>query len=183
MKGRCVLAVSGTPGTGKTTVCSALAEMGWTVLSLTDLASEHGCLEAVDANDGAAPVDIHKLAEAWDAPSQGRYLVDGHLSHLLDVDGIVLLRCPPSTLHDRLALRNYSEVKTRANVEWEMTAGHWAELLEFEITLPLVEFDTASMTSEALARAIDSWSRDGLPSDDLNQQASDAIDWLTESLN
>ena len=64
-----------------------------------------------------------------------------------------------------------------------MTSGHWAELLEFEIDVPVAEFDTASMTTEALAKAVDAWSNDGLPSADLNQQAFEAIDWLGESLN
>ena len=179
----CVLAVSGTPGTGKTSTCAFLAGLGWKVLSLADLAGEHGCLEAVDAMDGAAPIDIHRLADAWEAPKQGRYLVDGHLAHFLDVDGIVLLRCPPSTLRARLLQREYSEAKIRANVEWEMTSGHWAELLEFDIERPVAEFDTASLTVEALGEAIDAWSNDGLPASDLRHQASEAIDWLGESLN
>ena len=183
MEKRCVLAVSGTPGVGKTAACEALMGLGWEVLSLADLASEHGCLEEIDSNDGAAPIDIHRLTEAWEAPKNGRYLVDGHLAHFLEVDGVVLLRCRPSILQERLLQRQYSEAKIRANVEWEMTSGHWAELLEFEIEVPVAEFDTASRTSEALAKAIDAWSNDGLPSAVLNQQASEAIDWLGESLN
>jgi adenylate kinase len=183
MENRCVLAVSGTPGTGKTTACEALTALGWEVLLLADLASEHGCLEEVDSNDGAAPIDIHRLAEAWEAPKNGRYLVDGHLAHFLEVDGVVLLRCRPSTLQERLLQRQYSEAKIRANVEWEMTSGHWAELLEFEIAVPVAEFDTASMATDALVKAIDAWANNGLPSADLNQQASEAIDWLGESLN
>ena len=90
-----MLAVSGTPGTGKTTVCDVLEALGWQVLSLEDLASEHGCLEEVDANDGAAPIDIHRLAEKWEAPKNGRHVVDGHLAHFLDVDGVVLCVVPP----------------------------------------------------------------------------------------
>ena len=178
-----MLAVSGTPGTGKTTVCDVLEVLGWQVLSLEDLASEHGCLEEVDANDGAAPIDIHRLAEAWEAPKNGRHVVDGHLAHFLDVDGVVLLRCPPTSLRERLQQRGYSEAKIRANVEWEMTSGHWAELLEFEIDPPIIEFNTASMSIEALAEAIVAWCNDGLPSVELIHQASEAIDWLGESLN
>jgi broad-specificity NMP kinase len=86
-------------------------------------------------------------------------------------------------LQDRLIQRQYSEAKIRANVEWEMTSGHWAELLEFEIDVPVAEFDTTSMTTDALVKAIDEWVNNGRPSADLNQQASEAIDWLGESLN
>ena len=142
MVASCVLAVSGTPGTGKTTLCEAMEGEGWQVLSLADLAEEHDCMGPVDEADGAAPIDVHRLAETWEAPVEGRWLVDGHLAHLLEVDGVVLLRCQPSVLNERLSARGYEARKVKANVEWEMTAGHWAELMEFEIDLPLLELDT-----------------------------------------
>ncbi|GIR75619.1 MAG: hypothetical protein CM15mP78_03180 [Candidatus Poseidoniales archaeon] len=56
MVASCVLAVSGTPGAGKTSLCTALAEAGWQVLSLADLAQTYGCLGPVDEDDGAAPL-------------------------------------------------------------------------------------------------------------------------------
>ena len=60
-----------------------------------------------------------------------------------------------------------------------MTAGHWAELMEFEIDLPLLELDT----TKGGARAADQlrvWVEEGLPSLPLTEQAMDAIDWLGE---
>ena len=47
MVASCVLAVSGTPGTGKTTLCEAMEGEGWQVLSLADLAeAQEAFLEA-----------------------------------------------------------------------------------------------------------------------------------------
>lgn len=179
MVASCVLAVSGTPGTGKTTLCEALAAAGWQVMSLTDLAEQHGCMGPVDEADGAAPIDVHRLAEAWEAPEEGRWLVDGHLAHLLEVDGIVLLRCRPSVLNDRLSARGYEARKVKANVEWEMTAGHWAELMEFEIELPLLELDTTGEGGDLSGR-VQAWAEDGLAALPLTEQVLDAIDWLGE---
>ena len=179
MVASCVLAVSGTPGTGKTTLCEALGAAGWQVLSLADLAEEHGCMGPVDEADGAAPIDVHRLAEAWEAPEEGRWLVDGHLAHLLEVDGIVLLRCRPSVLNDRLSARGYGARKVKANVEWEMTAGHWAELMEFEIDLPLLELDTTEGGTVTVDQ-VRAWVEEGLPSGPLTEQALGAIDWLGE---
>src|SRR6056300_1039194 len=86
----CVLALTGTPGVGKTTVASWLQAQGWGLLSVADLADSHGCLDEVDPKDGAAPIDIQALDEAWEPPRLGRWVVDGHLSHFLNVDAIVV---------------------------------------------------------------------------------------------
>ena len=180
MNDRVVLAISGTPGVGKSQLTERLSEHGWAVLSLSDRAAEHGCLGEVDSADGAAPIDIHRLAEQWQAPEEGRWVVDGHLSHLLDVDGVVLLRCSPALLGERLAKRGYDEAKVRANVEWELTAGHWAELLDFEIEAPVLELDAGSHASELLQEQVATWVDEGLPCKPLADQALGALDWLGE---
>jgi adenylate kinase len=138
-------------------------------------------LEDVDTDDGAAPIDIHRLAEAWESSSSGRWVVDGHLSHLLDVDGLVLPRCRPSALAQRLEARGYKPGKVRANVEWEMTAGHWAELLEFEVELPLLELDAGRHSSEELAARVEAWCAEGLPTKPMQELADEAVDWLGET--
>jgi len=177
----CVLAVSGTPGAGKTRLCAEMALNGWKVLSLADLAREHGCLGSVDDEDGAAPIDVHQLADAWIPPSEGRWLVDGHLSHLLDLDGIVLLRCSPAVLEQRLFERGYSADKVRSNVEWEMVAGHWSELMEFEIEYPLLELDAGAVSTSELVKRVSAWVEGGLDSPSPGGQANAAIDWLSET--
>ena len=165
---------------GKTALCSRLAEAGWAVLDLSELAAEHGCLGETDSTDGAAPVDIHRLADEWQPPRKGRWVVDGHLSHLLDVDGLVLLRCEPATLRKRLNERGYTQVKVEANVEWELTAGHWAELLEFEIEVPLLELDAGQHPTDELQDRITAWVADGLPGEPLADHALGSLDWLGE---
>ena len=105
-------------------------------------------------------------------------MVDGHLSHFLDVDAIVVLRCSPSVLSQRLTQRGYGEAKVCANVEWEMTAGHWAELSEFEVDLPLLELDAGANQTETLGHRIEAWVEEGMPSEALDAHVSSAIDWL-----
>jgi adenylate kinase len=181
MNERCVLAVTGTPGVGKSALSAWLDDQGWGVLSVAELAASHGCLGERDPMDGAAPVDIRGLDEAWDVPQTGRWVVDGHLSHFLDVDGVIVLRCAPPILSERLALRGYDEAKVRANVEWEMMAGHWAELSEFEVEVPLLELDAGVADVEALGREVEAWVSDGMPWDGLENHLASVIDWLAES--
>ena len=183
MTERRLLAISGTPGTGKTELCDALTSHGWEVLRLADLAAEHGCLGDLDSDDGAAPVDIHRLEEAWTPPSEGRWLVDGHLAHFLEVDAIVLLRCSPTLLRERLQARGYDEAKINANAEWELTAGHWSELIEFEVATPVLELNTTHRDTDALVADVLAWLNDGLPHAPLTEQVASAIDWLKESFS
>ena len=64
-----------------------------------------------------------------------------------------------------------------------MTAGHWAELLEFEVELPVLELDAGHLSSEELAGEVEAWCGEGLPSQSIEDGAVDAIDWLGESLD
>lgn len=181
MSESCVLAVCGTPGVGKTFVCQALAKKGWRVLNLAELAQDLGCLGEQDEHDGASPIDIHALGEKWEAPKEGLWVVDGHLSHFMEVDGLVLLRCHPSILSERLAQRGYPAEKIQANCEWELVAGHWAELLEFEVEIPLLELDAGVMDVEEMVEEITTWVEDGIASEELTELALNAIDWLNQA--
>ena len=174
-----VLAVSGTPGVGKTELSNILTQSGFTVVDLKELAQTHQCLGEEDPKDWASPIDIHALADVWTPDEEEKMVIDGHLSHLLHVDGIVLLRCQPSILEQRLSLRGYDEAKVQANVEWEMTAGHWSELIEFEVQLPVLELDTTSRSAEELAANVVAWMESGCESPPLEKAVLEAIDWLS----
>ena len=173
-----LIAISGTPGCGKTTLCDLLEKEGFAVESVADLAKRFDCLGVEDPEDGAAPVDVHKLADLWHDDSEGVVFVDGHLSHLLEVEAIVVLRCQPDALQARLEQRGYNETKVRANVEWEMIAGTWSELLEFELELPVLEVDATETAASTLSAEILEWVQFGCPSDGVEALATEAIDWL-----
>lgn len=178
MSDNLTVALTGTPGVGKTQLAGAFERQGWQIVNVETAANDHGCLGDTEA-DGAAPVDVHKLSASWTSPT-GKVVVDGHLSHFLDVNAVVLLRCSPHLLRDRLNARDYSEAKTKANVEWELTAGHWAELLEFEIEVPVLELDAGNLSTESLLTEVLAWLDNGCPAAPLEQAASESVDWLSE---
>lgn len=173
-----IFAVTGTPGSGKTTLCSLLGEQGYSVESVIGLAARFNCLGEQDARDGAAPVDIHKLADEWFDDSNDAIFVDGHLSHLLEIDAVVLIRCHPDQLKQRLEARGYDERKVQSNVEWEMIAGTWSEILEFELDVPILEIDGSATSDVELMSEVLQWIEDGCPSDGVEATAAEAIDWL-----
>ena len=139
------IAVTGTPGTGKTTFCSASNHRTVTV---EEIAVEHDCLGEVE-DDGAAPIDVEKLAKTVIWPKEEILLIDGHLSHLLPVDAIILMRCHPSVLRQRLSQRGYSESKIEENVECELIGVISAECLE----KPCLEMDSESGIEVTIANA------------------------------
>jgi broad-specificity NMP kinase len=118
------IGIIGTPGCGKSTLCKALA---MPEICLRDFAEQHGCLGEVEA-DGAAAMDVEKLAGFWQQPSQ-LSLVDSHLAHHMPLDALIVVRCDPSELKLRLEARGYSAKKVQANVEVEMLGGPWNDLI------------------------------------------------------
>ncbi|HJM13442.1 MAG TPA: AAA family ATPase [Candidatus Thalassarchaeaceae archaeon] len=169
------LALTGTPGTGKTTSAELLEGMGMSVVTMEGLAELHGCIGNVDIRDNARPVDIDSLCsllvKEWSINPESPLVVDGHLSHHLPIDGIILLRCSPDVLRERLAKRGYSEEKIVANLEWEILGGAWNEVSG---EVPIVEIDTSAIPPEGVVGAISGWiSDDFKPSD-----PSSAIDWV-----
>ena len=159
------IAVTGTPGTGKTTFCSAANHHTKTV---EEIAAEHGCLGEVE-EDGAAPIDVEELTNNVTWPEEDILLVDGHLSHLLPVDAIILIRCHPSVLRQRLSQRDYSESKIEENVECELIGVISAECLE----KPCLEMDSAIGIEVMIANA-ECWITDGFKP----VRPNEGIDWI-----
>ena len=89
------LALTGTPGVGKTTIASLLADVGYQVETMEEIAERFGCIEDVDLEDGARPIDIDGLNThidpEWKNDPIKSIVIDGHLSHLLPVNYVVIL--------------------------------------------------------------------------------------------
>ena len=175
MQGMRRLALTGTPGSGKSTVSEILRGSDLEVLTVESIASENGAIGDIDPSDGARPIDIEELVEAlrdcWEDPPEKMTIVDGHLSHLLPVGGVVVLRCDPDILRARLDSRGYSDSKVDSNVEWEFIGGAWNE---YEPGIPWTEFDTSDIDPESIVERIRSWISDGFKHDGPDT----AIDWI-----
>ncbi len=161
------IAVTGTPGSGKTTFCSA---SNHPTTTLEKIAATYGCLGEVE-EDGAAPIDVERLANTVIWPEETTLLVDGHLSHLLPVNAIILIRCHPSVLRQRLSQRKYSESKIEENVECELIGTIAAECLE----LPCLEMDSA-IGIDAMIAIAERWVTDGFKP----LRPNEGVDWIAE---
>ncbi len=161
------IAVTGTPGVGKTSFCQ---KAKWPSISVQELAIQHGCIEEID-EDGAAPIDVETLREVVTWPQMDCLLIDGHLSHLLPIDAVIVIRCNPSALRERLENRAYSAEKIRENIDCELIGLIAAECLD----LPHLELNSEDGL-ESMIASTEAWITDGFKP----RRPSEPIDWIQE---
>jgi adenylate kinase len=121
------IALTGTPGTGKTTVARLLP---YRVIDINALVREglnlgtdpeRGCLEA---DMDALALRLKEMDSDTDADSAGSTdnrdisILEGHFSHFF-ADWAIVLRLAPEVLRGRLEERGYSQGKIRENLEAE----------------------------------------------------------------
>ncbi|HYM40698.1 MAG TPA: adenylate kinase family protein [Thermoplasmata archaeon] len=146
-----LVAVTGTPGTGKTSACDVLARRGYAVVDLDDLARKGGYVVGRDEARQTDEVDVDALREHLRIPSKVAFL-RSHYSHRMDVDLAIVLRCRPSVLGKRLEARGWPPEKVRENVEAEAIDVITQEAAE---RLPRVyEVDTTTLNSDQTADAV-----------------------------
>jgi adenylate kinase len=111
------------------------------------------------------------LEEEWGAPPDEITVIDGHLSHHLPIDAVIVLRCSPEALEDRLSTRGYSEAKTSENCEWELLGGAWNESRG---DVPWVEFDSSVDSADQIVAALGNWMAGGFKTTSRDS----VIDWV-----
>lgn len=146
------VALTGTPGTGKSSVARRLSrEFG--AVEVGDLARRIGTARGTRARR-TVEVDLRRTT-AWleRHPASGRQVLVGHLAHLLPVDLAIVLRCHPLELGRRLRRARRGNPRTRAdNVAAEATD---VVLVEARARIRRVrEVDTTGRTPDAVAREV-----------------------------
>lgn len=150
------VALTGTPGTGKTTV-SDLVETDLDVVHLNDVISEEDLTESVDEERDSLVADLDSVGrwlDDWEATC-GDLLVESHLAHLFDADRVVVLRCDPEELERRLLDRGESEAKAHENAESEALDVVLSEAVGRHGEERVYEVVTTDRDPEAVAREVE----------------------------
>lgn len=146
-----IIAITGTPGVGKTTVSKLLAErLGYEYVNLRDYALEN---DIGEMKGDELEVEVDELAYNFERDFKGKdVVVDGHLSHFLPADIVIVLRAHPRLVGERLTERGYSKEKIGENVEAELVDVILVEALEENENV--IEVDTTGKTPEEVVEEI-----------------------------
>jgi adenylate kinase len=144
--------VTGTPGTGKTTATEHV-ETDLDVVHLNDLIREEGLDEGQDPERGSLIADIDALQERL--ADRDDVLIESHLAHHLDADRVIVLRCHPRQLRERLLDRGEDGAKAAENAEAEALDVVLSEAVNEHGIENVYEIDTTDRSPEAVAADIE----------------------------
>ena len=145
------VALTGTPGTGKSSVAARLPPR-WRAIEVGDLARRLGVARG---RGRSVEVDLVRMRRAfeWGALGSSYEVVVGHLAHLLPVRDVIVLRCHPLELERRLAGAHRGTARSRReNAEAEATDVVLIESLRARRRV--WEIDTTGRSVAAVARAV-----------------------------
>lgn len=147
-----MLALTGTPGVGKTTVGNLLRQEGYDVLDLNTFIRRSNLRGRKDEARDSYDVDIEALKGRFRGEPEYD-IVEGHLSHHLSLSTAVVLRCDPRELKSRIEkAKDWAESKKEENIKAEMMDVILTESMD--LCDEVFEIDTTSLTPRETKEAV-----------------------------
>ena len=113
-----IIAVTGVPGTGKTTLAKQLAsKYGLKYVDVLALIQERHLARSYDKKRDTVEVDVESLNKVL--LEMKDVVIDSHLSHYLPfnfVDYCLVCKCSLKELNKRLVVRGYNDLKLKENL-------------------------------------------------------------------
>jgi len=174
---RNMIIITGTPGTGKTTISKALAkEIHADYLSLTRFVTAKGLYSAIDRERKTRIVDIERTRKSLRKliPKGRMIIVDTHVADSIPRERtrkVIVLRCHPKVLDSRLRKKGWSGNKVRENVLAEILDACYMIAVSYYGAKKVYQLDTSSRRPEKCV---------ALAKKNLLQQASASvtINWI-----
>lgn len=122
-----VVIITGTPGTGKTTLAKKLANaLHYPYIDVNKVIAEEYLRDGYDRRRKVVIVDETRLAQSLEKrilATQGGIIIDSHLSHYVKptlVDVCIVTTCDLKILERRLKNKGYAPAKIRENMQAEI---------------------------------------------------------------
>ncbi len=131
------LILTGTPGTGKTTIADLLVEKGYRAVNIGELVKEKKLFDFFDEERESYVIDDDELNNALtdlieENTSSHDLIIDGHVARLPPqlVSKCIVFRCSIRNLRQRLVLRGYTDSKIDENVEAEIMEVIYTDMMQ-----------------------------------------------------
>ncbi len=156
-----IIALTGTPGTGKTSVSEILRNRyanQYCIIDINKLILHEKLYTGRDEARDSYEVDTDKLEgrmklEINQMSNKLDIILESHLSHFLAVDMVIVLRAYPGVLRLRLEKgKNYSVQKAKENADAEALDVILVEAVEHHEKV--FEIDTTYMSPQAVAESV-----------------------------
>ncbi len=152
-----IISITGTPGTGKSSVSRILAKkLGANLIDIRGLIEKKKIPYGWDRKRNTrivATLDLKKAVEKRISRNKVN-IVEGHLSHFLRSDFTFVLRCNPAELQERLRKRGWSPGKIHENMVTEILDAITIEAMDGGKSKNIYEIDTTAKKPEKIADAI-----------------------------
>jgi len=154
-----IIALTGTPGTGKTRLSKGLAKkLEFKLLNLNYFIKREKLYSGYDSQRRTYIADLNKIQKFVNKKvNKENYIIDSHISHLLKVDKVIVLRCNPDILK-----------KVLENMEAELIGVISQEARQ--TNKKVYDYDT---TNKSITKSIKQITKL------LKTKGNKSIDWLT----
>jgi adenylate kinase len=149
-----MIILTGTPGTGKTTISKALAkEIHADYISLTRFVAAKGLYSAIDRERRTRIVDIERTRKSLRTliAKGTMIIVDTHIADCIPRERarrVIVLRCHPKVLESRLRKKGWSGNKVRENVLAEILDACYMVAVSYYGAKKVYQLDTSRRSLE-----------------------------------
>ena len=167
-----IYALTGTPGTGKTTVSKKLSKK---VIHLSDLYKNSSSKKN---SEGEWLVDLQKMNVIVQKEIEDDIVIEGHFAHLMDnIEQIIVLRCDPRELRKRMEERDYNEDKIKENIEAEAIGLILSESIDYIGKNNVIQLDTSHTDIMSIAKIVEKYMDGKIKVDEEIDYSERILDW------
>jgi len=152
-----IVALSGTPGTGKTSVSALLKKQGYKIFSLNKIALDKNFIEGIDKKRNSKILDMGRINEYIKKKycSEDLVFIEGHAAHFLSIaEKVIILRCHPKKLKKRLEKKGWGKEKIKENVEAEALDVILCETVDIHSEKNVFEIDATDRQPQEVGRDV-----------------------------